>query len=105
MISNNATPVMPKPKHTIEEYIELELRSEAKYEYFDGFVVERSPRTFLHIELMMNAFRSLSNKLDRQNYEVFPSALRLKVPAAFPYHYPDISVICGEPIRCSDKVL
>ncbi len=84
--------------YTIEEYIELELRSEAKYEYFDGFVSERSPRTFLHVELMMNAFRSLSNKLDRQNYEVFPSALRLKVPAAFPYRYPDISVICDEPI-------
>ena len=87
-----------KRKYTIEEYLELEKGAEAKYEYFDGVVVERSPRTLLHVELMINAFRSLSNKLDRQNYEVFPSALRLKVPAAFPYRYPDISVICGEPI-------
>lgn len=83
-------------KQTIEEYIAFELREEAKYEYFDGFVVERMPHTLLHIRAMMNVFTSLSNKLDRQDYEVFPSVLRIKVPAAFPYRYPDVSITRGK---------
>lgn len=86
---------MDNQKYTIEEYIAFELREEAKYEYFDGFVVERMPHTMLHILAMMNVFTSLSNTLDRQDYEVFPSALRIKVPAAFPYRYPDVSVTRG----------
>ncbi len=81
---------------SIEDYIAFELREEAKYEYFDGVVVERSPHTMLHVRLMMNVFRSLSNKLDRKEYEVFLSGLRIKIPAAFPYRYPDVSVVRGE---------
>lgn len=87
---------LPKKKHSIEEYIAFELREEAKYEYFDGDVVERSPHTIEHARLMMDVFGSLSNKLDRKDYEVFLSGLRIKTPSAFPYRYPDVSVVRGE---------
>ncbi len=82
----------------IEEYIAFELREEAKYEYFNGIVVERSPHTIRHVRLMMNIFRSISHKLDERNCEVFLSDLRIKVPDAFPYRYPDVSVSRGEVI-------
>jgi hypothetical protein len=29
---------------------------------------------------------------------VFPSNLRVKVPAAPPYRYPDLTALCGKPI-------
>lgn len=85
-----------KRESSIEDYIAFELREEAKYEYFDGTVVERSPHTIDHARVMMDVFVSLSNRLDSKQYEVFLSDLRIKTPAAFPYRYPDVSVVRGE---------
>jgi len=83
-------------KFSIEDYIAFELREEAKYEYFDGNVVERSPHTIEHVRLMMAVFGFIRNRLNRKEYEVFLSGLRIKTPAAFPYRYPDVSVVRGE---------
>lgn len=79
----------------IEDYIAFELCEEAKYEYFAGTVVERSPHTIEHVRFMMKVFGSISNRLERKDYEVFLSGLRIKTPAAFPYRYPDVSVVRG----------
>jgi Uma2 family endonuclease len=89
------TSALPK-NLSIENYIAFELREEAKCEYFDGTVVERSPHTIEHARLIMAVFSSISNKLDRKDYEVFLSGLRIKTPAAFPYRYPDVSVVRGK---------
>lgn len=49
-----------------------------------------------HTRIGLNVSATLHEKLRRTDCEAFTSDLRLKVPAALPYRYPDVSVVCGE---------
>jgi len=87
-----------KRKYTLEEYLELDKNSEEKYEYFDGEVFARAGGSPNHARLGVDIGSLFSQKLKGRNCEAFNSDMRVKVPAAFPYRYPDVSVVCGEPI-------
>ncbi len=89
---------LPKQKYTIEEYIELEKSSEVRYEYFDGEVFAMSGSSLEHLRIGKNISRHLENKLECKNCEAFPFDMRVKVPDALPYRYPDVTVVCGKPI-------
>jgi Uma2 family endonuclease len=87
-----------KRKYTLEEYLELERNSEERYEYFDGDVFAMAGGSPNHSRIGMDVCSLLSQKLRGGNCEPFNSEMRIKVPKAFPYRYPDASVVCGEPI-------
>jgi Uma2 family endonuclease len=90
---------LPKKDHyTLEEYIKLEKNSEERYEYFDGEVFAMTGGSPSHVRISRNVCNSLSRKLEDRDCEAFPSDMRIKVPAAFPYRYPDVSAVCGEAI-------
>ena len=85
-------------RYTLEEYLALEKNSEQRYEYFDGEVVAMGGASLNHNRITRNIIRSLENALAEQGCEVLPADMRVKVPKAFPYRYPDAVVVCGEPI-------
>ena len=87
---------LPRKLYSLEEYIELEKSSDEKYEYFDGEVFAMAGGTINHERIIKNLLRRLEEKLEGSSCETFPSNVRIKVPAAFPYRYPDASVVCGE---------
>lgn len=87
---------LPEKLYTLEEYLELDKHSDERYEYFDGEVLSLNGGSINHERIIKNLLRRLEEKLEGKDCEAFPSNLRLKVPAAFPYRYPDVSVICGE---------
>lgn len=89
---------LPKQKYTIEEYLELEKSSEERYEYFAGEVFAMSGGSIEHLRITKNINRHLENKLEGKSCESFPFEMRVKVPTAPPYRYPDVVVVCGEPI-------
>lgn len=89
---------LPQKRYTLEEYIELDKNSEEKYEYFDGEVFAMSGGSPDHSRISVNVCNVLTQKLRGGTCEAFNSDMRIKVPAAFPYRYPDVSVVCGEPI-------
>jgi Uma2 family endonuclease len=82
----------------LEEYIDLDKNSEGRYEYFNGVVVELSGASLSHNRIVSNLSGNLRNELEGRDCEVLPADMRLKVPAAFPYRYPDVVVVCGEPV-------
>jgi Uma2 family endonuclease len=88
---------LPKHRYTLEEYIELDKNSEERYEYFNGEVFAMGGASLSHNRITKNIIRSLENKLADGDCEALPSDMRLKVPKAFPYRYPDAVVVCGEP--------
>lgn len=91
------TPV-PKKKYTLEEYLELDRNSEERYEYFNGEVFAMAGGSPSHARISLNVCTSLTQKLKGGRCEAFNSEMRVKVPKALPYRYPDVSVVCGEPI-------
>jgi Uma2 family endonuclease len=51
-----------------------------------------------HVRISGNVYAALQQKLRGSRCEAFTSDMRIKVPAAFPYRYPDVSAACGEPV-------
>ena len=91
----SAQPVY-KQHYTLEEYIELEKNSDEKYEYLDGEVFAMAGSSPDHARISRNVCNRLTQKLGGRDCEAFPSDLRVKVPSAQPYRYPDVTVVCGE---------
>lgn len=89
---------LPQHKYTLDEYLALDKNSEGRYEYFDGVVVELSGASLSHNRIVSNLSGNLRNKLEGRDCEVLPADMRLKVPTTFPYRYPDVVVVCGEPV-------
>lgn len=95
---SNATSILSKTKYTIEEYIELEKSSEEHYEYFDGEVFAMAGGNLEHAIIATNVAGAINNRLGDKNCRVINSDVRVKVPAVHLYRYPDVTVVCGEPI-------
>ncbi|MGH9766316.1 MAG: Uma2 family endonuclease [Blastocatellia bacterium] len=89
---------IPKHKMTMEEYIEFDKNNEGRWEYFDGEVVDMAGGSLGHNRIARNILTTLENKLEGKPCEALPSDMRLKVPKALPYRYPDVVVVCDEPV-------
>jgi Uma2 family endonuclease len=89
---------LPKRRYTIEEYIELDKNSEERYEYFNGEVFAMAGGSPDHARISGNIYSTIQQRLRGRNCEAFNSEMRIKVPDALPFRYPDASVVCGEPI-------
>jgi Uma2 family endonuclease len=89
---------IPKQKLSIEAYVEFDKSNEGKWEYFDGEIFDMAGGSLNHNQIASNASRALGNKLEEKGCRVLPSDMRLKVPLALPYRYPDVVVVCGEPV-------
>jgi Uma2 family endonuclease len=87
---------IPVYKLTLDEYLELDRTALDRYEYFDGEVFAMAGGSPEHTRVGGNVFATLREKLRGTNCEAFTSDLRVKVPAALPYRYPDVSAVCGE---------
>jgi Uma2 family endonuclease len=85
-----------KVKYTLEEYLELDHRSEEKIEYWNGHVFTLAGATEIHDRIQGNSYFALRSKLQGRNCRVFLSDMRVKVPAYPPYRYPDLSALCGQ---------
>ena len=85
-----------KLKYTLEEYLELDYRSEEKIEYWDGNVFTLAGASEIHDPIQGNGYFALRSKLQGKSCRVFLSDMRVKVPAYPPYRYPDLSALCGK---------
>jgi Uma2 family endonuclease len=85
-----------KIKYTLEEYLELDHQSEEKIEYWDSHIYTLAGASAAHNQIQFNLIISLGNQLRGKGCRVFPSDMRVKVPAYLPYRYPDLSALCGE---------
>ncbi len=85
-----------KPRYTLEEYFELERKSEERYEYWNGEVFCMSGVSPEDAQLEVNFISRLNSRLTEKGCRVFPANIRIKVPSAPPYRYADVSALCGE---------
>ena len=83
---------------TEAEYLAFERNSEIKHEYLNGEVFAMTGASWEHNMICASVIASLVNQVRGSSCQVSPSDLRLQVSASGLFAYPDISVICGEPI-------
>ncbi len=84
-----------KRKITPAEYLALERSSPEKHEYFDGEMFAMAGASEEHNLIVANVVGELRAALRHLPCKVYPSDMRLKVPATGLYTYPDASALCG----------
>jgi len=82
---------IPNKIYTLEEYLDLDFKTDAKYEFFDGKLVEISGVAINHNFINGNLL-SVLHELLAETFQIWIGSMKLKVPALPPYRYPNLSV-------------
>ena len=81
---------------TPEEYLEIERKEEWKNEYYRGEMIPMPLPGVVHCEIVGNTGCILNEQLRKPDGWAYMSALKLLVPDAGLYTYPDVTVVLGE---------
>jgi Uma2 family endonuclease len=81
---------------TLEEYLEIDRKSDARLEYWNGDVFDISGVSPEHAQIEINATILLGSGLAGRGCRIFPANVRIKVPSFPPYRYADLSATCEE---------
>jgi Uma2 family endonuclease len=88
----------PKQRLTPEQYLELERKAEFKSEYLDGEIYAMAGASLDHSAITANLTSEVVQQLRGTPCQVLTSDTKIRPGYASLYSYPDLSVICGEPI-------
>jgi Uma2 family endonuclease len=91
----------PHTRLTEEQYLAIERAAEFKSEYYDGHMYAVSGGSASHAQIIGNLTRELGNALRQKPCGVMLNDLRVRVPPARFYTYPDVAVVCG-PMQFAD---
>jgi Uma2 family endonuclease len=81
---------------TPEEYLTIERQAEFRSEYVDGVMYEMAGGSEAHNLISGNVVTALNIQLRDTPCKVYPSDMKVREPGARKFHYPDVSVVCGE---------
>jgi Uma2 family endonuclease len=81
-----------------EEYLTTEREAQEKSEYFGGKVVAFAGASPAHNAIVFNLVGVLYPQLRGRPCRGFPSDLRVHIPVTGSFTYPDVVVVCGEPV-------
>jgi Uma2 family endonuclease len=83
---------------TPEEYLSLERYSEIRHEYLDGLVYAMAGESPEHSTICFNLAVSVGTQLKDTPCRGFSPNMKVRAGKSGLYAYPDLMIICGEPI-------
>lgn len=83
-------------QYSIQEYLDMEAKSDAKHEYHDGWIVAMAGGVPEHDQIATNTSTALNIILRDKDCIVYGSNLKVAIDAKNKMVYPDGMVICGE---------
>jgi len=89
----------PKIYYSPEEYLALERAAEFRSEYFYGQIFAMAGESLNHGRIKMDAATALHVRLRGKSCETFTSDTKVRPPGINMFGYPDVVVVCGEPIH------
>jgi Uma2 family endonuclease len=89
---------LPKPYLTPEEYLEIDRKAERKSEYFAGEMFAMAGAREPHNLIVGNLIGEFRQQVRSRPCRVYPSDMRVQISATGLYAFPDVIVVCGEPL-------
>lgn len=91
--------------YSLEEYLQKEARAPERHEYFDGIIIPKPMAKGPHNIIAMNMGTALNNAIEaaQKNYTVFGSNQKVYLPQLNIGLYPDVLVVCEEPLYWDDN--
>ncbi|MFP4388958.1 MAG: Uma2 family endonuclease [Desulfococcaceae bacterium] len=90
-----AEPLANQRRLSKEEYLEMEIRSDARNEFVDGEIFAMAGGSPNHSTICFNLIRRIGEALDATDCRGFEGNMKLEIVAAEAFLYPDIMVVCG----------
>ena len=87
---------------TIEDYLEMEASANQKHEYYKGEIFAMAGARADHNKIVFNMAILLNRKLEGRGCEIFNSDQRVHVKANTLFTYPDLTIVCGDPVYYND---
>lgn len=81
-------------QYSPEEYLALEAASEIKHEYFQGQIYAMAGASRVHVLITVNLVSLFRQRLRGQSCLTYSNDIKVNVPAAQAYFYPDLVVSC-----------
>lgn len=78
-----------------EEYLDFERKAEYKSEYINGEIVAMTGASREHNLITVNVASQLRESFRGRDCEVYAADMRVRIPAANVYTYPDVVAVCG----------
>ncbi len=94
---------VPKRFLTPQEYLAIERQAEIKSEYYNGEMFAMAGGTAAHDLIVGNLNGILWRDLAGGPCRAHTSDMRIKITATGMFTYPDVSVVCGQPIYDGDQ--
>ena len=79
-------------------YLAMERKAETKSEYYKGGIFAMAGASYNHNVIAGNIFTALNQFVAAKPCIAFMSDMRLLVEQADLYTYPDVMIVCGQPI-------
>lgn len=89
-------------RFTAEEYLAIEAAAEFRSEYENGEIVAMAGGSWNHAQIASNATRVIGNKIS-PDCSAIQSEIKVWVASVNKFYYPDVTVLCGEPIFHEEK--
>jgi Uma2 family endonuclease len=93
----------PVTKVTEEEYLAIDRAAEMRSEFLDGEMIAMSGGTMRHARLGGNIYFEIHNALRGTACQAFGSDFRVRVLPGRMYAYPDVLVVCGQPLLADER--
>ncbi len=87
----------PLPRMSLEQYLELEERSERLHEFHDGEVYEMESATFRHQQIGTQFLGGVRPALKARGCEIHCTGTRVATSRTGLYTYPDLVIFSGQP--------
>jgi Uma2 family endonuclease len=88
---------------TPEEYLTLERQSEIRHEFLDGCVYAMAGETVPHSTICFNLAVAVGSQIRGTRCRGFSPNMKVCAGEAGLYAYPDLMIVCGEPVFRDDK--
>ncbi|HXG84832.1 MAG TPA: Uma2 family endonuclease [Pyrinomonadaceae bacterium] len=83
---------------TPEEYLELERQSSERHEFLDGEIFQMAGESLSHSRVCVNLTIEVGFQLRGKQCEALSSNMKVRTSTASLFSYPDLTIVCGEPI-------
>ena len=81
-----------------EDYLAFERQSDERHEYDNGRIYAMAGESLSHSRININVAREVSGFLKGKRCEALSLNMKVAVTKAGKYFYPDLSVVCDEPL-------
>jgi len=88
---------------SLKDYLDVEERSGSRHEYYKGTIFAMAGASFEHNRIVFNLTISLGIKMQGKSCDIFGSDQRVHIPSNSLYTYPDLTIVCNQPIPAEEN--